>query len=222
MGWRNARLCFARVCAASIVGSEADLVLHWDEPSIAASGDETEVSLADSLTRVIADESFEVAVAAIDWALHSGAINRMDFESVVLRIPKERRGIVRWVDGGCESLPESFARTRLRLAGHSVTTQVRLGDLQRIDLVVDGHVGLEIDGAEFHRDRFESDRAKDIAITLNHLHAIRPSANAIFHGWDRVAAAIDTALSDRGIILQNSGHRRRLPFSEPGLTGWRE
>jgi very-short-patch-repair endonuclease len=198
------------------------VMLHWDDPSVCSFGTATEVGLIDALIRVVLDEEFEAAVAALDWALHSGSIDLVDFEALILRLPLERRGVSQWVDARCESLPESLARTRLRLAGHSVQSQVRLGDLQRIDLVVDGLIGLEVDGAEFHRDRFEADRAKDLEITIDHLHALRPSARAIFVYWDRVAAAIDTALFDRGFIIQNSGNQARSPFVDPGLTGWRE
>jgi very-short-patch-repair endonuclease len=197
------------------------VALHWDEPSVRLAGSATEVGLVDALLRVIMDEDFEVAVAVLDWAIHSGSIDRQDFEELVVRLPRERRGIAGWVDPQCESLPESLARTRLRLAGHLVVSQVQLGDLQRIDLVIDGHIGLEVDGKQFHSDRFESDRSKDVDITLQHLHALRPSASAIFYRWDRVAAAIDTALADRGVSLQNSGDRRRDPFSARGLTGWK-
>jgi len=98
---------------------------------------------------------------------------------------------------------------------------VRLGDAERIDLVVDGILAIEVDGDEFHRDRFEEDRSKDLAITTDHLHALRPSARTIFYRWPTFALAVDTALADHGIRLQNSGQSARSPFSRPDLSGWR-
>jgi hypothetical protein len=155
------------------------------------------VDLRDALLRVVLDEQFETAVAALDWALHTGRLDRIDFELLVLRLPKDMRHISEWVDERCESLPESLARTRLRLLGHSVESQVRVNDLERIDLVVDDCVGLETDGEEFHVDRFESDRTKDIAITIANLHALRPSARMVFRQWHRVALAVETAIAAR-------------------------
>lgn len=76
-------------------------------------------------------------------------------------------------------------------------SQVHLGDLESIDLVVDDCVGLEVDGEEHHRDRFERDREKDLDITMSGLHALRPSANAVFHRWPRVLLAVETAIADR-------------------------
>jgi hypothetical protein len=174
-----------------------DLVLHWDAAAIASRGDSMMVDLRDALYRVVLDEEFETAVAALDWALHTGRLDRIDFELLVLTLPRELRHIRDWVDENCESLPESLSRTRLRKLGHVVETQIRVGDFERIDLVIDRCVGMETDGEEFHADRFESDRAKDIAITIADLHALRPSARMVFHAWDRVVLAVEAAVAAR-------------------------
>ena len=195
--------------------------LHWDDRSVRDYGTATSVGLLDALHRVVVDESLETAVAVLDWATHTGALDEIDFARLVRGLPAERRGIADWVDRACESLPESLARTRLRLAGHAVKTQVRLGEVQRIDLVVDGQVALEVDGEEHHRERFEYDREKDVDITLDHKHAIRPSANAVFHRWNRIARAIETALADRGVDFGNSGSGMRDPYRARGMTGFR-
>ncbi|CAN5273272.1 hypothetical protein BH09ACT3_BH09ACT3_14750 [soil metagenome] len=186
---------------------DESVVLHWDPHDLVRRGTATSVSLPDALHRVVLDESLETAIAALDWALHGSRIGRLEFEALVLRLPAAFRNLGSWVDARCESLPESLSRTRLRLRGHSVVSQVRLGELERIDLVVDGCVGLEIDGEEFHRDRFESDRSKDLAITLVGLHAVRPSARMVFHDWETVLRAIEAAISshDRASGQGNSG-----------------
>jgi hypothetical protein len=198
------------------------LTLHWDDSAVASRGDAMLVDLRDALLRVVLDEQFETAVAALDWALHTGRLDRIDFELLVLRLPKDMRHISEWVDERCESLPESLARTRLRLLGHSVESQVRVNDLERIDLVVDDCVGLETDGEEFHVDRFESDRTKDIAITIANLHALRPSARMVFRQWHRVALAVETAIAARSRV--GAGHasprvRQPSPLARRG-RGW--
>lgn len=200
------------------------VVLHWDPPEVHERGTATTVGLIDALERVVLDESFETAVAALDWALHSAAIDRFDFETLILRLPAERRGITDWVDETCDSLPESLARTRLRQAEWSVETQVPLGDLQRIDLVVEDNVGIEVDGEKYHAARFEYDRGKDLDITIDHKHALRPSARAVFTNWPSVLLAVDTALADRGIARKpygNSGERSWAARHSRGISGWR-
>lgn len=195
--------------------------LHWDEREVRERGIATSVGLVDALRRVILDEELETAVAALDWALHTGALDPIDFETLILSLPAERRGIGGWVDAACESLPESLSRTRLRLSGHVVVSQVPLRDGKRIDLVVDGIAGIEVDGDLYHRDRFEQDRSKDIDITIDNLHALRPSARTVFRDWDRFALAVEIALAARRPDHENSGDRRRGPFASRGMTGWR-
>lgn len=173
---------------------DVEAELNWDSIEVAARGTAWAVDIRDSLHRVALDEPFEEAVAALDWALHTGAIDQMDFEEILLGLPAEFRRLRDWVDPNCDSLPESLSRTRLRLRGHHVETQRPLGDLQKIDLVVDNCVGVETDGEAFHLHRFESDRSKDIDITITGLHVLRPSARAVFNDWDRVLIAIETAV----------------------------
>jgi very-short-patch-repair endonuclease len=199
------------------------VTLHWDEPEVGERGTNVAVGLVDALERVVLDEEFETAVAALDWALHTEALDLLDFESLVLRLPLERRGIRSWVDPDCESLPESLARTRLRLRGHTIRSQVRIGNGKRIDLVVDEIVAVEVDGDEFHRAHFVRDREKDIDITIARFHSLRPSAGMVFRSWDRVASAVEIALEERGhtaVAFENSGNPNKGFLTTRGLAGW--
>jgi very-short-patch-repair endonuclease len=183
--------------------------VYWDSARVGRSGTTTRVGLLDALERVVLDEPLEVAVAAIDWALHTRQLDSTDLDELLHRLPLRKRGIGDWVDASCESLPESLARTRLRLRGHRVTTQVRVGGSQRIDLVVDGTVALETDGEQYHRDRFHADRAKDITMTIAGYHGVRATAMMVFRDWDRVLSAISEALLRRGVAIPS-------PLSAPG------
>ena len=173
------------------------LVLRWDGDDVARRGSATSVDLLDALVRVVIDEEFETAVAALDWALHFGWIDWMDFDAIISRLPKRLRKIQHWVDANCESLPESLARVRIRQAGYDVVSQVWLGDQWRIDLVIAGCVGFEVDGKAYHLETFEADRSKDLDIAASHLHNIRVSANQVFNEWPRVMRAIEAAIADR-------------------------
>jgi very-short-patch-repair endonuclease len=197
------------------------VALHWDDRELSERGTVTSVALVDALLRVILDEEFETAVAVLDWALHTGALDPIDFERLILALPAERRGIAQWVDAACESLPESLSRTRLRISGKSVVSQVRLGDLERIDLVVDAVLAIEVDGEQFHLNQFERDRRKDVDMTIAGYHALRPSARMVFHDWDRFALAVERALAEHPPGVKNSGVASSRPFCSRGMTGWR-
>jgi very-short-patch-repair endonuclease len=180
------------------------VVLHWDGIEREDRGTSMEVALEDALLRVIIDESLETAVAVLDWALHTNALDEFDFELLMLRLPKNRRFIRHWVDARCDSLPESLARTRLRLSGHRVVTQVGIPSIEWIDLVVDGVAALEVDGREFHQDRFERDRRKDVNITLFGLHALRATAQMVFNDWGFVQAGVRAALAQHAAAAPTS------------------
>ncbi len=182
-------------------------IVHWDAFDVGERGSALIVGLSDALLRVVLDESVETAVAAIDWARRTGRLDDCDFERLVIQLPIARRWVARMSDPRCDSLPESLVRTRARLAGHVVISQVRVGDIDQFDLLIDGCAAIEVDGDQFHRHRFEHDRRKDIAITRTGLHVIRPSARMVFYEWDAVYAAILSALDARGARrnLGNSG-----------------
>jgi hypothetical protein len=206
------------------VKASSGVVLHWGSPEKASRGTAVSVGARDALERVVLDEDLETAVAAVDWALHTGQLDLIDFETLILRLPAERRGIREWVDPDCESLPESLSRTRLRLSGHNVVAQLPMSGGRRIDLVVDEIAAIEVDGEEHHRDRFETDRSKDIDITLMGLHSMRPSARTVFHDWGRFERAVEVAIAahvNSSRAAENSGIVSRHPFSARGMSGWR-
>ncbi len=184
-----------------------DVVVHWVGPAHDRTSSTGVVDLVEALELVCRVEPLEQAIAAIDWALATGRIDRID-----RAVLAERLGplgvLVALADERCESLPESLARTRLRAAGLQVVPQVHWkGDLERIDLVIEGTVALEVDGEEFHRDTFEDDRWRDLELTDAGYHALRPSARQVFSKWSAVQAAVVRALQARGILvdLHNSG-----------------
>jgi hypothetical protein len=202
--------------------SPRGVVLHWESPDVASRGTAVSVGLVDALRRVILDESFETAIAALDWALGSGALDRIDLETLRSSLPAERSGVINWADGECDSLPESLSRTRCSLEGYQVESQVLLPDGRPIDLVIEGCIGYEVDGEQFHVFRFAADRDKDVAITLDGKHSFRPTANMVFHEWERIAAAIRIILVDRGVVSENSGSLSHSRRRAPGIAGfWR-
>ncbi|MET4780042.1 hypothetical protein [Glaciihabitans sp. UYNi722] len=194
------------------------VVLHWDGISVGERGDVASVGILDALYRVVLDESLETSVAALDWALRGNIIDRIDFESLVLRLPEDYRYLSEWADEYCDSLPESLSRTRLRLRGHSVRSQVSIGAARQIDLLVDSCVAVEVDGEETHFTRFDKDRRKDVKITIEKLYSFRPTARMVFYEWDSVLLAIETAISVHKFAssIGNSGHATSRPVRVPG------
>lgn len=196
----------------------SQVVLHWTRETHDRDVSTGTVGLIEALEVSVATESLEDAVAAIDWARRANLIDVIDLHALAARVPRRVRAAVWMSSDACHSLPESLVRTRLVQRGLAVAEQVILAsDPSPIDLVIEGVIGLEIDGDQFHRDRFERDRDKDLAITVEGLHAIRPSARNVFSNWKRVETAIVSALRARGVQMppdplvraKNSGPRHR-------------
>jgi hypothetical protein len=72
------------------------------------------------------------------------------------------RSIVASIVPQSQSIIECLARYLLRRAGFQVESQVNVPGLGHLDLMVDGKLGIETDGAGFHMDRasFEEDRRR--------------------------------------------------------------
>ena len=175
------------------------VIVHWVTPAHDRGSSTGLVDVREALELVCRVEPLEQAIATLDWALKVGQIDRFD-RAVLAEALGPLGAIVDLADERCESLPESFARTRFRAAGVQVTSQVHWkGELERIDLVIEGVIALEVDGDEFHRDRFEEDRARDLELTEAGYHALRPSARQVFGSWAVVQAAVSRALQAHGI-----------------------
>ena len=74
---------------------------------------------------------------------------------------RERR-IVSAIVPQSQSVIECLARFLLRRAGFHVESQVNVPGMGHLDLMVDGRLGIETDGAGFHMDKasFEEDRRR--------------------------------------------------------------
>lgn len=198
-----------------------DVVIHWDDDAILTGGDVTSVSLADALSSVTVDEPFEVAVAAFDWAFKSGSIDRLQLESILLNLPDDARMIAHWIDQQCDSVLESVVRSWLHIAGYRVASQVRVGDIERIDLVVEDEVAIEL-GGRTHEGRREADWRKNVKITAEGRHPILATYSMVRYEFDSILHAIETALHRRHPERPQAGNSGTRVGSAPfGRRKWR-
>lgn len=189
-----------------------EIDLHWETSASEAGGSATCVSLRQALVRVILDEPLEVAVACLDWANRAGRLDRIDFEALLLELPRPMRAIRGWLDLKSQSVLESVARVRCMSRGWAVRSQVPLGELEAVDLVIEEVVALELDGREFHESTFDADRLRDARIVVEGRHAIRASTNLIRDEWPWIEKAIEAALDARRPgVGGNAGNSVRVP-----------
>ena len=178
----------------------------YDDGDVRSRGGVALVDVRDALVRAVLEESFEIAIALLDWALHGGRITSRDLREIAARLPADARGVVDWVDASSESILESVVRVRLRQAGFHVTSQVPNGFGERTDLVVEGVLGIETDGRRWHAQRFDRDAVKDLRGYVAGRIPMHLSYAVVRHDWGQVLAAVEAA-----VALHRLGGRRRRP-----------
>lgn len=106
------------------------------------------------------------------------------------------RRIVNLIDPHSQSVIETAARYHLKAAGLSVQTQVYVKGVGRLDLFVEGILGIEADGRKHHSgtQEFEEDRRRGNLLMLNGTPVLRATYPLIV---DRPAEFI--GLVERGL-----------------------
>jgi very-short-patch-repair endonuclease len=172
----------------------------YDPPAVQERGTPWQVDEVDAFARAVLESTFEEAVALIDWAMRTFALTRAQLAAAIARLPADARRIEAWTDIRCDSFPESISRTRFRLRGHDVRSQRQLPNGQRVDLVVDGRIGIEVDGREHHAATFESDRRKDLLILRAGLIPVRLTVAMVRDAWAGVERAVETVAPRRRAV----------------------
>ncbi|WP_309124487.1 type IV toxin-antitoxin system AbiEi family antitoxin domain-containing protein [Arthrobacter sp.] len=94
---------------------------------------------------------------------------------------RKLRRIVGMIDPHSQSILETAARYRLKAGGFSVQTQVYVKGVGRLDLFVEGILGIEADGREHHTNakEFEEDRRRGNVLMLNGTPVLRATYQLI-------------------------------------------
>ncbi|MEY2849786.1 MAG: hypothetical protein RI885_2453 [Actinomycetota bacterium] len=170
------------------------IVKHWSEarPSPTRAPAWT-VGTVDAVSAFCRRHPDEHVVAAIESAVHTRAMSRRDLPMLVGALPRRLRRLVSRIPFSAESGLESVARFRLEALGLSLVAQVAIGP-DRVDLVIDGWLVIELDGDEWH------DPVKDRARTNRLIRAgyavLRFGYADVFGGWDDLVATIYALLGD--------------------------
>jgi very-short-patch-repair endonuclease len=150
------------------------------------------------------------AVVVIDSALRLQRIDAADLADVVSAGPRPAavRRILTLVDPASQSVLESVARVALVLEGMGpVASQVYVEQVGWVDLVVDGWLVIELDGWEYHRERFREDRRRDAELTRRGLVVLRFTHRDLMHRREWFIGVVAETL-DRGrppFALRRSG-----------------
>lgn len=110
------------------------------------------------------------------------------------------RRIVGLVDPHAESILETVGRYRLKEAGLSVSSQVHVPGVGRLDLFVEGILGIEADGREYHSGarEFEEDRRRWNLLTVRGIPVLRVTSHLILRQPASFLQLVQKALEAHG------------------------
>lgn len=94
------------------------------------------------------------------------------------------RALIDMIDPQSMSISETCGRYHLRRAGYNVQGQAYIKDAGHLDLLVEGVLGMELDGRKFHdtADGWEEDLRRDTMYVVNGVWRLRiPAAVVLYH-----------------------------------------
>lgn len=174
------------------------VVLHWTPPNSLLGTEATRIASP----MLLVHHAFlslppERALAILDSALHLRFLRVADLPAIAAALPSHLRPVVMAADPRAESGTETIARYFLRLLGLDVEPQVRIDDLGKVDLVVEGRLIVETDGREWHDGdtAFEEDRRRDLIAARSRYRVLRFTWYQVLFRWPDVEAAVLAALA---------------------------
>ncbi len=137
------------------------------------------------------------AVVALDSALNSGKLGAWQLPDLKALILPSRRASVDKADAGSQSGLETIVRLLLRAHRVRLRSQVQIAGVGRVDLLIGDRLVVELDGREFHENRFEEDRERDWELIQRGYLVVRVSYRMVMQQRGRLEAGL-LALVRRG------------------------
>ncbi len=156
-------------------------------------------SVVEALSQYLRERCDGYGLAALDSALHRGAISDGQLAQLRASLPLRCQRLVDEADRRSESGTESIVRWGLVRAGIRPRLQVWVLEEVRVDLLIGDRLVIEVDSRAFHDDpdAFERDRRRDLLLKSLGFEVLRLSYAQVVGDWPGVLASI-LALMDRG------------------------
>lgn len=138
----------------------------------------------------------EAFFAAYESAWNLRKLTSADRRRIRAELPKAAAWMLDLARPDAQSGLESLLRFRLHLLGFALASQVGIDGVGRVDFVIGGRVILEVDGKENHEgSRRHVDLMRDAAASALSYETLRFDYSMVLYEWDRVVAAVVSALA---------------------------
>jgi very-short-patch-repair endonuclease len=167
--------------------------LHWWPLIEPVDGSEYCVGARDALAQLIRCQPRNFAVAALDTALHEGAIRHDDLPDIFQQVPDKYQDLRALIDARADAGQESVLRRLVRDAGLRCQIQVAIDGVGRVDMVVEDCVVVEADSRSHHKEwaQHVRDRTRDRLLAERGYPSLRVLYQDIFFDPAGVVRAIE-------------------------------
>jgi len=174
------------------------LVTHWAPFEIGeVEAPAWRVSISDAIGRFATTEPVEQVAAALESAVTTNRVTRRAVAHIIQRLPKRLHRLSNDLTFLAGSGLETISKMRFDALGFRVRQQVQIG-IDRVDLVIDGWLVIELDGDQWHEAAI--DRMRTNRIIRSGYGVLRFGYADIFERWEETMATVLRMLDD--------GHRR--------------
>ncbi len=152
-------------------------------PAPALAVDGVELALAASSRCV----SAETMLVLLESAINLRLVDRADLHHILRHCPPKMIDLIAACRAS-ESGTETMVRDRLRRRRVSVRSQVQIGDIGRVDLLVGRRLVVEVDSVAHHTDvvSYRRDRLRDLRLVARGYQVVRLTYEQVMFGWPEV------------------------------------
>lgn len=126
------------------------------------------MSLRDSLAQYARIGTAHDVIASIDSALNKRLLKLHELDDLFLVLPRRLRRLLARVNGKADSGLETLLRLAAEEEGWRVDIQVQVPRVGHVDILIDGWLVIELDGAEWHdtKEAQDEDRRREAELCL--------------------------------------------------------
>lgn len=159
-------------------------------------------SVPAALRHLIICQPREEVIVALDSALNNRLVGIYQVRQIVESLPKKYHRYLDLIDASSQSGLETKARLRLRALGIPHRTQVRIGTVGRVDLLIGDRFVVELDSKTWHTSAqaYAEDRRRDLELIERGYVVLRVTYGQVMNEWPSVERAI------RAVVRRNE-HR---------------
>jgi very-short-patch-repair endonuclease len=173
-------------------GLPDDAVAHWHGKDDATGSAFPVVPIEVATVRMLQCQPPHVAIAVLDSLLFRRLITANRLRAVIAAGPERVRFLADHLEPRSEEGIESIVRFRLAMIGIRASVQVTLRSRDRLDLLIDGWLVLELDGRATHAKEkaFTADRVRTARLIRDGRVVLQFAYATILYDWPFVESTV--------------------------------